>query len=95
MFVAARRWGRDPVHKQMRWLWVLAFARTTVVKICGYPSASSHSAAPRHSASRCSLLKKPKWPIVLTPASVGWIEMISGVVEVNAEHNSSTAGRVA
>ena len=27
--IAAERWGNDPVHHHMRWLWVLAFARTT------------------------------------------------------------------
>ncbi|MCA1397298.1 transposase, partial [Bradyrhizobium sp. BRP56] len=74
---------------------VLAQARTTAVKVRVYPSASIHSAAPRHSASRCSLRKKPRWPIAFAPASAGRIEMISGVVDVKAEHSNSTAGRVA
>jgi len=29
MSVAARRWGPDPFRYKSRWLWVLAFARTT------------------------------------------------------------------
>src|SRR5882757_2995761 len=30
--VVARGWGHDPDHNQTRWLWVLAFARTTARK---------------------------------------------------------------
>src|SRR6516162_2215848 len=59
------------------------------------PSASSHSAAPRQSVSRCSGRKKPKWPIAFAPTSTGVMVMISGVVDLKAEHKSSTAGRVA
>jgi len=58
-------------------------------------SACSHSAAPRHNVSRCSGRKKPKWPILAAPASAGAMLAISGLVAVNPEHNSSTAGRVA
>src|ERR1019366_7072513 len=60
-----------------------------------YSAAWIHSAAPRHSVSRCSGRKKPKWPILATPASAGVTVMISGFVDVYPEHSSSTAGRVA
>ncbi len=39
MRIVARRWGHDPVHHQIRWLWVLAFARTTSVE---RPCANIH-----------------------------------------------------
>src|SRR5204862_6791702 len=60
-----------------------------------YRSASIHSAAPRHSVSRCSGLKNPMCPILLAPVSAGITVMISGLIEVNPEHSHSTAGRVA
>ena len=60
-----------------------------------YSAASIHSAAPRHSLSRCSARKKPRWPILAAPTSVGAMVRISGLIEVNPEHSNSTAGRVA
>jgi hypothetical protein len=59
-----------------------------------YP-ASIHSAAPHHSVSRRSGRKNPMCPIRLAPASAGVTVTISGVIEVNPEHSSSTAGSVA
>src|SRR5260221_11651016 len=97
MPVVALSWSGNPVHNQHRWLWVPAqggddeegAARRT------YSAASIHSAAPRHSVSRCSGRKKPKWPILATPVSAGVTVMISGLIAVNPEHSNSTAGRVA
>src|SRR5260370_8598329 len=58
-----------------------------------YSAASIHSAAPLHSVSRCSERKNPKWPIFATPASAGVTVRISGLVDVNPEHLSSTPRR--
>src|SRR5258707_5195082 len=60
-----------------------------------YALASIHSAAPRHSVSRCSGRKKPKWPILAAPTSAGATVRISGLADVNPEQSSSTAGLVA
>src|SRR6266566_1928159 len=53
-----------------------------------YPAASIHSAAPRHSVSRCSGRKNPKWPILLAPVPFGVTVMISGLIAVNPEHSN-------
>lgn len=54
-----------------------------------------HSATPRHSVSRCSGRKKPKWPIALAPTSDGFTVNTSGLIAVKPDASSSTACRVA
>ncbi|MGY2805120.1 hypothetical protein ACVMDO_005375 [Bradyrhizobium sp. USDA 4513] len=57
--IVARRWGHDPVHDQMLWLWVLAFARTTIV--CRIRTVIARLAASAKASARqgCMASLKP------------------------------------
>src|SRR5882757_5744689 len=80
MPIVVRRWGHDPVHNQIRWLWVLAFARTTVVRVTGSKMRPPRPCGARRGDQPTSVAKVMAayagcfvlasiWPIASTTAS--------------------------